>query len=233
MITGANVFGGAGNPSTGETSVGDNAAEIIKVVSGQALVWFDGSFITGISVGPNTSLEIRGDVFGDIIGNLTAEGRLTTPTVTPPMAKMALSLLPNNLTGLKTFALSGGQAGDVRHIITGGSVSNVSVNGELQGIFAGDGSFRALGSTFQVDLVTSTSTVDMNPIVPGVQSSYTVQFTGSTLQAGGSVKGVTVQTGNELQIYSGSGSPTGVAASGQRSGGWQHREYHDQERLHL
>ncbi|HEX8312767.1 MAG TPA: hypothetical protein VF614_15705, partial [Chthoniobacteraceae bacterium] len=77
MITGANVLGGAGNPTTGETSVGDNAAEIIKVVSGQALVWFDGDVITGISVGPNTSLEIQGDVFGDIIGNLTSAGRLT------------------------------------------------------------------------------------------------------------------------------------------------------------
>jgi hypothetical protein len=52
-----------------------------------------------------------------------------------------------------------------------------------------------------------------------VQSSYTVQFTGSTLQAGASIKSVTVETGNELQIFSGSGSPSGATAAGQGSAG--------------
>src|SRR5260221_14287533 len=74
LVNGANLLGGAGNPTTGETSVGDNSVTLVKVLSGQALVWFDGGDIFSISFGPNTSLEIHGDIYGDVVGNLTAAG---------------------------------------------------------------------------------------------------------------------------------------------------------------
>src|SRR5687768_5399567 len=76
LVTGANLLGGS-NPATGETSVGENAVTLVHVTSGQALIWFDGANITSISIGPNVRMEITGDVLGEIVGNLTAEGRLS------------------------------------------------------------------------------------------------------------------------------------------------------------
>ena len=66
LVTGANLLG-AGNPTTGQISVGGNSLTVVKVLSGDAIVWFQGNSITAISVGPNTSLDITGDV-GSIIG---------------------------------------------------------------------------------------------------------------------------------------------------------------------
>ena len=101
-----------------------------------------GAQITGISVGPGASLEIHGNVFGDIIANLTASGRLSDSDNNPANGEDGGVLLPNNILGIKTFPISS-QAGNVTNIITGGSISNVNISGAIEGIYAGDGVFRA------------------------------------------------------------------------------------------
>src|SRR3954471_2795918 len=76
LINGANLLGGS-SPATGESSAGGNSATLVKVISGQAIVWYQDGDILGISVGPNASLEITGDVVGDIVANLLPNGRLS------------------------------------------------------------------------------------------------------------------------------------------------------------
>ena len=41
LVNGGNLLGGDGNPTTGETSSGGNTVTLIKVLSGQALVFYD------------------------------------------------------------------------------------------------------------------------------------------------------------------------------------------------
>ena len=94
LVAGGNLLGGAGNPASGEFSIGENSFAYVKVLSGQAVVWFDG-IIRGISVGPNTSLEIAGGVFGDIVANLDGSGRLTDSDSDPTNGLDGKVLLPN------------------------------------------------------------------------------------------------------------------------------------------
>src|SRR3954454_21095417 len=75
LVVGANLLGGE-NPKTGEGSVGADSVTLIKVLSGTAVAWFDGQHITSVSFGPNTSLDLTGDV-GELIGNLLPTGRLS------------------------------------------------------------------------------------------------------------------------------------------------------------
>jgi hypothetical protein len=220
LIAGANLLGGS-NPHTGETSVGDHSAEIVKVISGQALVWFDGRVVTGISFAPNTRLEIHGDVFGDVVGNLTAAGRLSDSDGNPLNGEDGGVLLANDLSGLATFALAGGQKGSVGNIITGGSVANVSISDELHGIFAGDAVFHtdshALTGLNQVLISVG---VDVNPVEPGFTEEYTLTkvtdpaLINASMKAGASINNVSVGTANELQIFAGNGHVLGSTVGG-------------------
>src|SRR5581483_9183442 len=155
LINGANLLGGAGNPTTGEASVGDNAFTVVKVLSGNAIVWYHDGAVNAISVGPNTSLDITGNV-GDIIGNLTAGGRLSDSDNDPSNGEDGGVLLANNIVGIKTHP-SSGENGDINDIITGGSITNLSVNGEIHGVFAGDGVFRTGSHALTAGAVDSTS----------------------------------------------------------------------------
>lgn len=221
LVTGANLLGGAGNPSVGEGSTGDTALTIVKVLTGQAIVWYTGSHIEGISFGPNTTLDISGTIFGDVVGNLEANGRLSDSDHNPLNGEDGNVLLPNNLLGLAVHPLSG-DPGSVGSIITGGSVSNVDVNRSLSGVYAGDGVFHAdslynAGGTVLVD---ASGSLDVNPVQPGIQLGFT--FTVATqalaanapLKAGASIKNVSVGVALQLQMISGSGMPPGLAASG-------------------
>ena len=64
LVQGGNLLGGNGNPTTGETSNGANTVTLVKVLSGSALVFYDAnsSHIMSISVGPDTKLDITGNV---------------------------------------------------------------------------------------------------------------------------------------------------------------------------
>lgn len=232
LVHGANLLGGAGNPSTGESSLGDTALTLVKVLSGQAVVWYDGTSIVGISFGPNARLEVSGSVEGDIVGNLTAEGRLSDTDNNPLNGEDGNVLLPNNLLGLKVQPLSGdpgsvgivdslGKFGKGLSIITGGSVSNVDVNFVLGGIYAGDGVFN-LDSAYNQDTpgtvaAKAASDIDVNPVEPGIQTGFTfttaVQATADRpLTAGASISNVTVGKALAMQLISGSGMPPGTVA---------------------
>src|SRR5215207_917617 len=107
LINGANLLVANSANDSGETSVGDNSVQVVKVTSGQAIVWFQDGSILGVSFGPNTSMEIAGHVEGDIIGNLTASGRLSDSDNNAANGEDGGVLLSNNLTGLTIRPLVG------------------------------------------------------------------------------------------------------------------------------
>ncbi|HEV7405571.1 MAG TPA: VCBS repeat-containing protein, partial [Chthoniobacteraceae bacterium] len=240
LITGANLLGGGG-PSTGETSAGGNSATVVKILSGTAIVWYQDYFgpnstevphIVGISVGPNTSLEVHGDILGDIVANLTASGRLSDSDNDPLNGEDGAILLPNNILGIKTFPLSG-EKGGLQNIITAGSVTNVKVQGTLNGIYAGDGVFDDASHLLVNGKVTSslygggTNPIDFNPIEPGTQPSFVftktlaekidTKLTG--MQPGASISNVSVGKAVELQVFAGSGNPNELANAKTIAGG--------------
>ena len=63
-------------------------------------------------------------------------------------------LLANNITGITTHPLEG-ELGSIGNIITGGSVSNVNVSGNLEGIFAGNGAFYTGNTNALLDSMSS------------------------------------------------------------------------------
>jgi hypothetical protein len=227
LINGANLLGGGG-PSTGESSAGGNSATVVKVLSGTAIVWYHDNDIYGISVGPNASLEIRGDVKGDVVANLTAAGRLSDSDGDPLNGEDGAILLPNNIVGLKTFPLSS-EKGDVGNIITAGSVANVKVQGTLNGLYTGDGVFDPASKLLVLGVVNSSVGIDINPVEPGIQSDFSFtkalaqkidaasKLTG--IQPGASITSVSVGKAFELEMFAGSGNPNDLPNAKTIAGG--------------
>ncbi len=237
LVQGANLLG-AGNPTTGESSVGGTSVTLVKVLTGAAVVWYDGSHIVGISFGPNATLDVTGSILGDVVGNLGADGRLSDSDHDVTNGEDGNVLLPNNLLGLSVHAL-GADLGSIAaidqkdfsghgfSIITGGSVSNVNINFALGGIYAGDGVFHDLSYYNSGGTVTASVTnvagrppIDANPIEPGVQVGFT--FT-SAIQAdaanaplvpGASIKNVSMGKAFALQMIAGSGGATSATGAG-------------------
>ena len=202
LVNGGNLLGGTGNPTTGETSSGGNTVTLIKVLSGQALVFYDASSstITGISVGKHTKLDITGNVTGDIVTNLLPDGRLTDSDNNPANGEDGGVLLPFAIKGITTHAL-GPQDGDIGRIISGGAVNNININGSLSGIYAGDGIFRD-GSTAVVDV----GNVDVNTIVPGLQHTFVLTQADAKSSSKANINNVVVHTADNLEIFAGGGS---------------------------
>lgn len=217
LINGANLLGGD-SPATGETSVGDNSVTLVKVLSGRALVWFTGGIITSISVGPGTRLDITGDVFGDIVGNLEADGTLSDSDHNPANGEDGGELLANNILGIVTHPLSN-QAGSIGNIITGGSISGVNLSGSLLGAYAGDGVYRSESFLNNGGVVTSFVGLDIDPVSPGVLGSFTFAKTNAHFLPGASIVGLTIDQGISLQVFAGNGSPDGSTSAGTASPG--------------
>ncbi len=214
LVSGANLLGGAGNPNSGETSVGDHSVTLVKVLSGQALVWFDNGSISSVSFGPNTNLEITGDIFGDLVGNLTAAGELSDSDANPLNGEDGSKLLANNLVGLKTLPLSG-QKGSLENIITGGSINGLSINGELLGAYAGDGAFRTDSDVLSGGQVaSSTGSIDINPVAFGTQATFLFTQAGGEFRPGASISNAKITSAPALQLFAGSGNPTGAIFAG-------------------
>ncbi len=204
LVTGANLLGGSGNPSTGETSIGGNSVTLVKVLSGEAIVWFDHGGIDAISVGPNTALDITGNV-GWIIGNLTATGKLSDSDHNPSNGLDGDLLLPNNILGITTHPI-GNQLGSIGGIVTGGSISNLNISGDLIGAYAGNGVFRAQSSLSGGGSATLGTGLDLNPILPGIQSSFTFSpGNAATVESGASISKVKVGAAEEMQLFAGNG----------------------------
>lgn len=207
LVNGGNLLGG-GNPSTGETSTGSNQVTLVKVLSGQALVFFNNGVITGISVGQHTKLDITGDIQGDIVTNLLPNGRLTDSDNNPLNGEDGGVLLKYGIKGITTHPLSDAK-GSLGRIIAGGQVSNVNIAGEISGIYAGDGIFRD-GDLAQI----TTSGIDVNSVLPGVQDTYNLSHAASQFNGNANIKNVTVNTARQLEIFAGSGVGTNDDGSG-------------------
>ena len=207
LVAGGNLLGGKGNPNTGEFSVGENSFLYVKVTSGQAVVWFDGLSITGISIGPNTGLDITGDVRGDIVANLDATGHLTDADGNAANGRDGGILLPNNITALKIKPLSA-ESGSVGNVITGGSISNLNIGGKVGGIYAGDGVYHPDSDVGSMGVFTVDVGLEINPIDPAVELGFTLTKANALMTPGAGIKSSTIGVGYELQVIAGSGNPT-------------------------
>ncbi len=220
LVYGANLLGGSDNPSTGEASIGSTDVTLVKVLSGKAVVWYDGNDITGISFGPGASLDITGDIDGDIVGNLTADGLLSDSDGLASTGEDGGELLANNLAGLTIRSL-GTQEGNVGNVLTGGTISNVKISGRVAGIYAGDGVFRMESEIGTTGTVTLDVKIDVNPVQPGVLTTFTLAKTDASFTAGAGVANVAIGTAKSLQLFAGNGDPTGTgsAAAAGKAGG--------------
>ncbi len=214
LVNGGNLLGGNGNPTTGETSTGGNTVTLVKVLHGEALVFFDSNSnaITSISVGKHTQLDITGNVAGDIVTNLLPDGRLTDSDNDPSNGEDGGILLGINIKGITTHKL-GSQNGDIGRIISGGAIKNININGQLDGLYAGDGIFRD-GPT----AVVSTGNVDYNSIKTGTQNSFVLTQNLAQSYTSASIDKVVVGTANQLEIFAGSGHTDPTTGLGQDGG---------------
>jgi len=219
LVTGANLLGGNGNPTTGETSIGENQVTLVKVLSGQALVWYDASSnnIVGISVGPNTKLDITGDINGSIITNLTSKGRLTDSDNNPANGEDGGVLLAHTILGIKTTPLSN-EKGSLDYIIAGGSIKNLDISGGLGGAYAGNGVFRT-GSDLAFGAIPNRFAIvdvgiDVNPLLAGNQTEYGFLESTASFAPVASITNAKIQTGMELQLFAGDGKSVASGAAG-------------------
>jgi hypothetical protein len=204
LVNGGNLLGGKGNPTTGQTSVGGNSVTLVTVLKGEALVFFNSAnpgVITGISVGPNTKLDINGDVSGDIVTNLMPNGQLSDSDHNPSNGENGGVLMPYNFLGLTTHPVSD-ELGSVGRIIAGGSIKNINVAGSLAGVYAGDGVFK---STTNGEVDINTGGIDFNPIVPGIQDIIRLHAGDAQSIAVPNITNVTVAIADHLQIVAGDG----------------------------
>lgn len=208
LVNGPNLLGGSGNPTIGEMSLGDNSVTLVKVTSGQVLVWYNDGDITSISFGDGAAFEILGDV-ADIVGNLGANGRLSDSDNDPLNGEDGNVLLQNDLAGLKISPF-GPAKGSARHVITGGSISNVRVAGQLEGLYAGDGAFHVESDAQDSGSVVINVGLDTNPLLIGAQTQFSFSESSAVMKGGASIKNVTIGIGKELELIAGNGSPTGA-----------------------
>jgi hypothetical protein len=216
LVNGGNLLGGKGNPTTGQTSIGGNSVTLITVLKGEALVFFDAAspgVITGISVGPNTKLDINGDVSGDIVTNLMPNGQLSDSDHNPSNGENGGVLMPYNIVGITTHKL-GPELGSIGRIIAGGSIKNVNVAGGLSGLYTGDGIFK---STTNGEVDVNTGGIDFNPITPGVQDIIRLHSGDAQSVAVPNITNVTVGIADHLQIFAGDGK--GQYGAGLGNGG--------------
>lgn len=213
LVHGANLLGG-GEDSTGETSLDGDSFTVVRVSGGQALVWFDASTqsITGVSLGHLSSVEIFGDVKGDIVTNLAANGRLSDSDNDPSNGEDGNILLANTITSL-TIQKTQFEEGNVGNIIAGGGISRVSVGGSVSGIYAGNGVFDADSNAATGGVVAVTVGIPVDPSGTG-PDGFVFQSLAAQATSGAAISNVTVGTGVNLQIIAGDGLTAGGAGGG-------------------
>lgn len=214
LVQGGNLLGAKFGPTTGETSSGGNTVTLVEVLSGSALVFFDGDsgHITSISVGPNTKLDITGDVTGDIVANLDANGRLTDSDKDPSNGEDGGILLPNKIKGVTTHPLNGGAYGSIDRIISGGDVKNVETTSNLatiHGLYAGDGIFRTAP-----EVTVSTLGVDFNSINSGLDNRFVLKQEDGVFKPKASVLNATISIGSGFEAFAGRGADSAEGAGG-------------------
>lgn len=216
LVNGPNLLG-TGNPATGEMSLGDNSVTLVKVLAGQVIVWYQDGNIASVSFGQGANFQITGDVLGDIVGNLGPDGRLSDSDGDPVNGEDGNILLPNDLAGLKTTQFAT-QKGGFRYLITGGSAANLNINGQIEGIYTGDGVFDAESDALNTGNVVSSIGFDVNPLTAGIQNEFTFTKTSALMKAGAGLKNAVIGIGKELEIFTGGGNPSGAAPDPLKAG---------------
>ncbi len=216
LVNGPNLLG-AGNPATGEMSLGDNSVTLVKVLTGQVIVWYQDGNIASVSFGQGANFEIHGDVLGDIVGNLGPDGRLSDLDGDPVNGEDGNILLPNDLAGLKMLQFAT-QKGGFRYLITGGGAGNLNINGQIEGIYTGDGVFDTDSDALNLGSVVSSIGFDVNPLTAGVQDDFTFTKATSLMKAGASVRNAVIGIGKELEIFTGGGNPSGAVPDPLKAG---------------
>ena len=145
LVNGANLLSAGDQGNLSEADPASDATTLVKCSAGKALVFWDATAreIKGISVADGVNLEVLGNITGDVVTNLEASGFLSDSDNNPDNGLDGGKLLPSSIAGIKTSAYfdSTGKAqnGDAGRIVAGGSISNVILNGDLKGAYAGDG----------------------------------------------------------------------------------------------
>ncbi len=215
LVNGANLLGGTDNPLTGEASAGEDAYTAIKVTTGSVIVWYDNGSITGISAGQGASFEVWGNIYGDIVGNLTSAGRLSDSDNDPTNGEDGNVLLANDILGVTVHAVLG-EDGSIGHIVTGGSISNVNIEGKTHGLYAGNGLFDTASTLAVGGTVTVNVGMVVNPLgdpLDAVDDTAFVFHSGNygTPKSGASISNVVIKNGIELQLIAGDGTVAGGA----------------------
>lgn len=216
LVNGANLLGGGDNPASGETSMDEDAFTAIKVKSGLALVWFDAATrdITGISLSNGANIEVFGDIRGDVVTNLTAEGRLSDSDADPTNGEDGNVLLANSVSVAVFKTIS--DEGSVGNIIVGGNVTKLTVEGKLSGVYAGNGVFDTLSNIGSSGSFNLNVGHDINPLdgITNSAYSFTSANSGVALKSGASINKVSISNGVNLQIIAGDGLvPGGIGGS--------------------
>ena len=137
--------------SKGETihvysvTAGNNKNVLLDVVSGNVVAFFtdlnhDGRYedgeLTGLALGANASVEVHGQIFGNVVTDLLADGTIHTP-----------GDLVSNKQNISSLVVDGGSIfGDV---LSGGNISKLQTTG-VNNILAGNAASRRISRFFQI-----------------------------------------------------------------------------------
>ncbi len=103
-------------------------------------------------------------------------------------------------------------------MITGGSVANLNINGQIEGIYIGDGVFDAESDALNAGSVVSSVGFDVNPLTAGLQNDFTFTKATAQMKAGAGLKNAVIGIGKELEIFTGGGNPSGAAPDPLKAG---------------
>jgi len=231
LVNGANLLSAGDQGNLSEADPASDATTLVKCSAGKALVFWDATAreIKGISVADGVNLEVLGNITGDVVTNLEASGFLSDSDNNPDNGLDGGKLLPSSIAGIKTNAYfdSKGKAqnGDAGRIVAGGSISNVTLNGDLKGAYAGDGIFDAVasaalpnGSTAPVGGTPDTSfkfDLGMNFDKSGKSdiSTMTLKMSDATFSNTASINNVSFAGGTNVGFFSGDGAAGAAGGS--------------------
>jgi hypothetical protein len=233
-VTGTNVYalklsgdGGtdANGHSTGDQLIIYNSATgystpFIQAVNGSVIAFFqdkngDGQVqsneLTGLSLGKGVSINVNGNVNGDIVTNLAKDGNsLTLNSAGNAKESIASINVLGNITG---------------NILAGGDVNNITVTGNVAGILAGS-AVNGVAYHFG-DPSAVTATLAAAPLKHGRTGASIANVTllslSNSIQAGnggvgapgGSVNAITFQGDTDgFHIFSGNGGRGNAAVRG-------------------
>jgi len=228
FTNGANLLSAGDQGYLSEADSDGDATMLVKVTGGKAKVFWDAetSQIKGISVSNGANIEIWGNVDGDIVTNLQNSGFLSDSNSDMSDGLDGGKLLGSSIAGIKTNAYfdshGNAQNGDIGRIIAGGSISNVNLNGRLNGIYAGDGIFDAIETATSSDLAEGNAATSFTYVLGENYdtsghaniSTMTLTMGNASLVSGASINGLSFSSGINIQIFAGDGTDGATGSNG-------------------